>query len=74
VSKFTLTAISVEPIAAQAIAHFIKKSTLNLEHHTSAGAGTQSIHALDPFTLIQHFVATRSSCSAKLFISSLRIM
>ena len=28
--------------SAQAIQHFIKKSTLNLEHHTSASDGTKS--------------------------------
>jgi len=30
-----------KPTSAQAIAYYIKKSTLNVDHHTSAESGTQ---------------------------------
>ena len=36
-----ITAVSPKTTSAQAIPHF-KKSTLNLEQHTSADAGTKS--------------------------------
>ena len=36
------TTMNVQTISVQAIQHYIKKSTLNLEHHTSAGTGTQA--------------------------------
>jgi hypothetical protein len=41
-----LSAIKRKPNFDQAIQHYIKKSTLNLEHHTSAEAGTLSIPLL----------------------------
>jgi hypothetical protein len=37
-----LSDVSRKSTSAQAIQHFIKKSTLNLEQHTSAEAGTKS--------------------------------
>jgi len=69
--KLEVTAIKREPASAQTTVYFIKESTLNLKHFTSAEAGTQATLSGISY-LTQHFDTAISHCPSNFFIFQLR--